>query len=66
VNHLDTRYGRGTYYDLRISLFRTLRLSKWMTAWIALSVGHRQWADAPPAGEKSETQATLSIGTTFR
>ena len=67
-NHVDSRYGSGTYRDIGVSLFRKWRLTRWMTAWISLGVSRRTWlGDAAPAGEaKEETQATLGIGTTFR
>lgn len=63
---LDTRLGAGSYVDLGISVGRTVRLSRWMTAWIALSLGHRRWLDEPPVGESSGTTLMLSVGTTFR
>lgn len=68
VNYVDTAYGRGHYRDLGISIGRTVRLSRWMTGWIALRVGQRKWLvdDKPPAGEQDGTEVMLSIGTTFR
>jgi len=67
VAHVDTRFGSGSYVDLGLSLSRTVRLSRWMTAWISLSFGRRRWLDSsPPAGEADATEAMLTIGTTFR
>jgi hypothetical protein len=65
--HVDGRYQRGTYRVVGISAYRTFRLSRWMLAWIALGLGKQTWlgGDAPP-GERNQTTATLSIGTTFR
>jgi hypothetical protein len=65
-NGVDGRFGSGRYTDYRLSLARTFRLSRWMTAWIALSLEHRQWAGTPPAGEQNGTALMLSVGTTFR
>jgi len=67
LNHIDSRYGRGWYRDLSISIGRTKRLSRWMTGWISLSLGHRAWlGEERPDGEQDATQIMLSIGTTFR
>ncbi|MDX2089631.1 MAG: hypothetical protein SFX73_17380 [Kofleriaceae bacterium] len=63
---LDTRLARGEYIDLGVSVGRTFTLSKWMTAWIALSLGTRRWQGSPPPGEQNETTLMLSVGTTFR
>ena len=65
-NGVDGRFGGGRYTDYGVSLARTLRMSRWMTAWIALSIAHRQWSDTPPAGERNGTAVMLTIGTTFR
>lgn len=67
VNRVDTRYGTGTYVDVGLSLRRTKRLSRWMTGWISLGVGIRQWqgTQPPPAGEKNAIGAMLTLGTTF-
>ncbi len=63
----DTRYQRGAYYELGLSLSRSHRFSKWVTAWIALSIGRRVWVGPdPPPGEENVDQITLSIGGTFR
>lgn len=67
LDHVESRYGRGTYRDVGISIGRTFRLSRWMTAWISLGLAHRHWLDQAPAGEPSdETTVMLTIGTTFR
>ena len=67
LNHVDSRYERGTYRDVRVSVSRTTRLSRWMTAWISLEAGSRHWyGEKPPDGEADGTEAMLSIGTTFR
>jgi hypothetical protein len=66
VDHVDTRFGSGSYVDLGVSLSRTVRLSRWMTAWISLSLGRRRWQGSPPAGEADSTEAMLTVGTTFR
>lgn len=67
VNHVDMRFGSGSYVDLGISLGRTFRLSRWMTGWISLGIGRRQWVgDQPPADESDATELMLRIGTTFR
>jgi hypothetical protein len=66
MNHVDSRYGRGTYVDLGLSLTRKFKLSRWKTAWISLGVGWRQWAGQPPAGEAGSIGVGLTIGTTFK
>lgn len=64
---VDSRYTRGSYYDVGLSIGKSKKLSRWMTAWIALSIAHREWLGEPPPGEvKGETAVTLSIGTTFK
>lgn len=65
---VDSRYERGGYYDVGLTIGATKRLSRWMTAWIALSVGRRVWlGKEPPPGEvKESTAVMLTIGTTFR
>jgi hypothetical protein len=65
-NGVDGRLGNGRYLDYGVSIARTFNLSRWMTAWIALSVGMRQWTGVPPAGEANGATLTLSVGTTFR
>lgn len=65
-NGVDGRFGGGRYTDLGVSLARTFRLSRWMTAWIALSLVQRRWLDVPPPGEGNGTTFMLSVGTTFR
>ncbi len=66
INHVDTRYGTGTYTDVGLSIGRTHRLSRWMTGWISLGIERRRWSGPPPPGESNATELTLTIGTTFR
>jgi hypothetical protein len=66
VGELDNRYTGGMFSDVSASLSMTKKLSRWMTAWIALSFGHRTWLGVPPLGEADTTQGMLTIGTTFR
>jgi hypothetical protein len=65
-NGVDGWLGGGRYTDVGVALARTFHLSRWMTAWIALSISQRQWSGSPPPGERSGTTVMLSIGTTFR
>jgi hypothetical protein len=65
-NEGDNRDDGGAYTDTRLSLSHTLRLSRWMTGWIALSLVHRDWHGPPPPGEFNLTELMLTIGTTFR
>jgi hypothetical protein len=63
----DGKAVHGSYLFVGATVSRTHRLSKWMTAWIALSVGRRTWlGNELPPGEADDTAAMLSIGTTFR
>jgi hypothetical protein len=68
LEFVDGRYGRGTFAEVGLSVGKTVKLSRWMTAWISLSLGRRRWLGEgpPPAGEADATQIMLSIGTTFR
>ncbi len=68
VNGVDSRFGNGRYVDVGISIRRTFRLSRWMTGWISLGAGRRQWLGdgPPPAGESDATEVMLRVGTTFR
>lgn len=68
LGNLQTRYTKGYYYDVGVALTYRRKLSKWMTAWISLSIGRRTWlGDKPPLGEEKEsTQLVLSVGTTFK
>ena len=64
---VDSRYTRGNYYDVGLTIGKSKKLSRWMTAWIALSIGRREWLGEPPPGEiKESTGVFLSIGTTFK
>lgn len=64
---VDSTFAHGGYAFVGLSLTRTLRLSKWMTAWISLSVGKRRWlGQQPPPGEADDTAVMLNLGTTFR
>jgi hypothetical protein len=66
IDHIDQRDGSGTYREAGLTVSRTFKLSRWMTAWIALGVGRRWWQGTAPAGEADATQTMLTIGTTFR
>jgi len=63
---LDGRLGDGRYVDLTLALTHTFRLSRWMTAWISLSVSVRNWQGTPPPGESNGATVMLGVGTTFR
>lgn len=67
-HRVDGQLTHGGYRFLGFSIAKTFKLSKWMTAWISLTVGQRQWLGdrGPPTGETNDTSAMLSIGTTFR
>ncbi|CAN5922920.1 hypothetical protein BH11MYX3_BH11MYX3_13590 [soil metagenome] len=67
LHSMDRRYSSGSYYDVGLTIGRSKKLSRWMTAWIALSIGRRMWlGDKPPVGEDNGEQVMLSVGTTFR
>lgn len=66
MNRVDSALTHGTYRLVGLSIMRTKKLSRWMTAWISLTVGKRTWVGTPPPGEVNDTAAMLSIGTTFR
>ncbi len=62
----DGFLGGGRYVDLTVALTHTFHLSRWMTAWISLSLTARTWQGTPPPGEQNGAAAMLSVGTTFR
>ena len=67
LGYVGSRYTDGHYYDVGVALTYRRKLSRWMTAWISLSVGQRTWTGEPPTGEpKQSSQLMLSVGTTFR
>lgn len=61
-----SRFSPGHYYDLGLTIGKSQKLSRWMTAWIALTLGYRGWIGTPPGDEKGGGQVMLSVGTTFR
>jgi hypothetical protein len=65
---VDPRRGRGTSIDAGVTIGRSKRLSRWKTAWIALTVGVRRWQgeEGPIDEPKDSGQVMLSIGTTFK
>lgn len=65
-NVLSSRYGSGSYRDFSLTISKSHRFSRWVTGWIALSIGHRQWDGEAPDGEADATHVMLSIGGTFR
>lgn len=65
-NAMNGRFGDGSYVDFTVALTRTFKLSRWMTAWISLSLGLRSWTSTPPLGQKNGGALMLSVGTTFR
>lgn len=67
LGNVDNRYSSGSYYDVGISIGTSKRLSRWTTAWLALSVGRRVWRGVePPPGEHDVFQVMLTLGFTFR
>jgi hypothetical protein len=68
VDGVQTRYGGGTYRDVGVALVKRFSLSRWMKAFVALSVTNRKWLGGgpPPPGEENDTKFMLSLGTTFR
>ncbi len=61
-----TRFTPGHYYEVGVTIGKSKKLSRWKTAWIALTLGYRGWIGEPPGDELSGGQAMLSIGTTFK
>lgn len=59
-------YRPGRYYEIGLTIGKAKKLSRWKTAWIALTLGHRAWIGKPPIGEEDSSQVMLSIGTTFK
>ena len=63
----QSKYGPARFYEVRLTIGKSKKLSRWMTAWIALTLGRRAYIGTPPIGEDAASnQVTLSIGTTFR
>lgn len=65
-NGLSSRYGSGTYREVSLRISKSHRFSRWVTGWIGLSLGYRQWEGTPPPGEADAWNIMLSIGGTFR
>lgn len=66
-NRVDSSYAHGSYALVGISLTKTKRLSRWMTAWLSLSLGYQRWlGEGAPPGEQNGAAGMLTIGTTFR
>ncbi|MGE0397379.1 MAG: hypothetical protein AB7T06_11705 [Kofleriaceae bacterium] len=65
-NVLSSAYGSGAYREYSLRLSKSHRFSRWVTGWIGLSIGRRQWEGTPPTGEADSTFIMLSIGGTFR
>jgi len=59
-------FAPARYADVGVTIGKSKKLSRWMTAWIALTAGYRTWLGEPPPGEEDGGQAMLTIGTTFR
>ena len=59
-------YRPARYFDIGLTIGKAKKLSRWKTAWIALTLGHRAWIGKPPIGEQDASQVMLSIGTTFK
>lgn len=67
MGHVDSRFGSGTYHTQGVAIYRRVRLTRWMRAWISLGVSQRTWVgDTPPPGEEDDITIGLTIGTTFR
>lgn len=67
VGRVDGRFEQGTYRDIGVSLLKRFRLSRWMLAWIGLTISSRQWlGGSPPPGEANGSSLMLTVGTTFR
>ncbi len=59
-------FAPGRYYEVGVTIGKTKKLSRWMTAWVALTAGYRAWIGEPPPGERDGGQLMLTLGTTFR
>lgn len=66
VNASLGRYGDLSHRMVGLFAFRTFKLSRWMTAWIALGLSWEQWDTPALASPRQGTTVGLSIGTTFR
>ncbi|GEM_PF-5840408 len=65
-NVMSSRYGSGSYRDISLMISKSHRFSRWVTGWIGLSIGNRQWDGEAPDGEANATTIMLTIGGTFR
>jgi hypothetical protein len=64
VGKVDSRFGSQTYINAAVALVRTLRLSRWTTAWISLGLNYQRWSDDPVSGPA--VAAMLRLGLKFR
>ena len=65
VNAAMDRDGYSSHRMVGLFAYRTLRLSRWMHAWIVLGAALEEWDGAPPY-RRQGTTIGLSVGTTFR
>ena len=65
AGQVDNELGRGRYAEAGVSLRKTFRLSRTMTGWISLGIGHRAWSKHSNLNEPDVTEVMLSIGTTW-
>jgi hypothetical protein len=60
--HVESRFERGTYRDLELSISRTFQLTKTVQGWAALGLNARRWAGTPPPGEVNSTTLMFRLG----
>jgi hypothetical protein len=65
-NTMSSAYASGRYRDATLMISKSHKLSRSVTGWIGLSIGHRKWEGDPPAGEERSSWALmLMLGLTF-
>jgi len=66
VNASLGRNGDLSHRMVGLFAFRTFKLSRWMTAWIALGLAWEQWDTPALARPRQGATIGLTLGTTFR
>jgi len=68
AGHVDSAHEHGTYRDIGVSIGKRFRLSRWMLAWLGLTISQREWLgdNGPPPGERNGPSVMLGFSTTFR
>jgi hypothetical protein len=60
--HVENELSRAAHVSVGVDVTRTFRVSKNVTGFVSLSLGHIKWRGTPPLGAFDATRAMLSAG----